>query len=276
MPECVDQKLGQHEKFIRKTTLKAQIAYYLLKHCFWIAKISYIIRTTPMWLFPNITEKFDLCFKEAFESITNIKFNDFQWCLCTLPTKDGGTGIRTIKDVGLPAFLSSVNSTRVLINYVLSVSDSDELRVPFYDGAIEEWNKCHSEIPKAPAYQNNWDNIVVKSIKSSFNCTKKEDSARFLASQSPESSSWLNVLPSKTIGTLLADNVFRISIALRYGCDICVPHNCNCGKAVVNSDGIHGLSCILSAGRFARHSALNTILKLGLSSAQIPSRLEPI
>ena len=262
--------------FERLKILKAHMAYYLLKHCFWIPKMSFIVRTTPMWHFKEITDKFDSCFKSAFESITNINFNDFQWSLCTLPIKDGGTGIRTIKDIGLPAFLSSVNSTRVLINYVLSIPDSDEIQVTFYNEAIEEWNKCHSEIPKVPSIQKNWDNITIKSIKSSFNCTKKEDSARFLASQSPEASSWLNVLPSKTIGTLLADNVFRISIALRYGCNICVPHNCVCGKAVVNSDGIHGLSCKESAGRFARHSTFNTILKLGLSSAQIPARLEPI
>ncbi|KAJ6634858.1 hypothetical protein Bhyg_13439 [Pseudolycoriella hygida] len=63
--------------------------------------------------------------------------------------------------------------------------------------------------------------------------------------------------------------------AIRYGCDICTPHDCSCGKSGVNSDGIHGLSCQRSAGRFARHCELNTILKLALSSAQIPSRLEP-
>ncbi len=35
------------------------------------------------------------------------------------------------------------------------------------------------------------------------------------------------------------------------------------------------LSCLRSAGRFARHSEFNTTLKMALSSAQIPSRLEP-
>ncbi len=139
--------------FEKLKILKAHIAYYLLKHCFWIPKLSFIVRTTPLWLFKDITNEFDLCFKEAFESITNIKFNDFQWNLCTLPIKDGGTGIRTIKDIMLPAFLSSVNSTRTLINYVLSVSDSDETRVTFYDEAIEEWNKCNYEIPQIPSIQ---------------------------------------------------------------------------------------------------------------------------
>lgn len=45
---------------------------------------------------------------------------------------------------------------------------------------------------------------------------------------------------------------------------------------MVNSDGIHGLSCKLSAVGFARHTEFNTITKLSLCSAQIPPRLEPI
>lgn len=108
--------------------------------------------------------------------------------------------------------------------------------------------------------------LVYATYQSSFNRAKKEDSANFLASQSSshESSSWLNVLPSKTIGTVLPDNVFRISRALRSRSDICIQHNCDCGKAVVNSDGILGLSCR------RRH------LKLALSSTQIPSRLKPM
>ena len=43
----------------------------------------------------------------------------------------------------------------------------------------------------------------------------------------------------------------------------------------MKSDGVHGLSCRLSAGRFGRHVEYNMILKLALTSAQIPSILEP-
>jgi len=84
------------------------------------------------------------------------------------------------------------------------------------------------------------------------------------------------VLPSKTIGTLLDNNTFRISIALRYGFDVCVPHQCKCNKALVDSSGIHGLACGLSAARFARHVEFNDIVKRSLASACVPSRLEPI
>lgn len=98
--------------------------------------------------------------------------------------------------------------------------------------------------------------------------------ARYNASIAKESSAWLTVLPSRQIGSLLDDNTFRISIALRLGCDICIPHNCKCGTKV-NKNGTHGLSCKKSAGRHPCHSEINNILCRGLRSANIPSRLEP-
>ena len=39
--------------------------------------------------------------------------------------------------------------------------------------------------------------------------------------------------------------------------------------------GMHPLSCHLSAGRIPRHSALNDVVRHGLSAAGIPSMLEP-
>ena len=49
---------------------------------------------------------------------------------------------------------------------------------------------------------------------------------------------------------------------------------CVCGK-LVDQSGWHGLSCSRSAGRFARHSMLNQIIKDSLGTLRIPSILEP-
>ena len=38
----------------------------------------------------------------------------------------------------------------------------------------------------------------------------------------------------------------------------------------------HGLSCKMSAGRLPRHAAINTIVKMSLGRAQIPSALETV
>ena len=67
---------------------------------------------------------------------------------------------------------------------------------------------------------------------------------------------------------------FRRGVSLRLGAPLCTPHVCICGAAV-DSSGVHGLSCRKSAGRGARHSTINSIVKTALNSAEIPSRLEP-
>ena len=71
------------------------------------------------------------------------------------------------------------------------------------------------------------------------------------------------------------DNTIHIAIGLRLGAPLCIPHLCHhCGS---NEDmlGTHGLSCRFSAGRHFRHAMLKDILHWTLSSANVPSRLEP-
>ena len=58
------------------------------------------------------------------------------------------------------------------------------------------------------------------------------------------------------------------------GANICVAHTCHCGKRV-ERDGLHGLSCTKSAGRFSRHSTHNSFIKQTFGSLDLPSMLEP-
>ena len=64
-------------------------------------------------------------------------------------------------------------------------------------------------------------------------------------------------------------------MGLRLGAPTCGPHQCRHCSVEVDVFGRHSLSCKKSEGRHFRHSALNDIVKRGLSAAHIPSRLEP-
>jgi len=98
--------------------------------------------------------------------------------------------------------------------------------------------------------------------------------ARLIAATAPHSGAFLQTLPCSAVGNRLDDASLRIAVALRLGAPICAPHNCICGVDV-DSSGVHGLSCRKSAGRHVRHSALNDLVKRALSSAEVPSRVEP-
>ena len=75
--------------------------------------------------------------------------------------------------------------------------------------------------------------------------------------------------------SLLDSEIFRISVALRVGAEVCQPHTCRCGKKM-DALGLHGLSCKYSAGRHPRHAALNECVRRALQSAGVPSLLEPV
>ena len=62
---------------------------------------------------------------------------------------------------------------------------------------------------------------------------------------------------------------------LRIGASLCSPHYCcHCG-AQVDDFATHGLSCRWSEGCYSRHVGVNNIIHRALTSAKIPSRLEP-
>ena len=96
----------------------------------------------------------------------------------------------------------------------------------------------------------------------------------FNAHQGKFGSQWLNVVPCKNLGLKLDYQQLRISIGLRLEANICVAHTCHRGEKV-ERDGLHGLSCTKSAGRFSRHATLNSLKKQTLGSLDLPSMLEP-
>ena len=71
------------------------------------------------------------------------------------------------------------------------------------------------------------------------------------------------------------DATIRIVVGLRLGASLCRPHTCRHCGAEVDHLAIHGLSCRKSEGRHHRHAAINDILYRGLTSARVPSSLEP-
>ena len=56
---------------------------------------------------------------------------------------------------------------------------------------------------------------------------------------------------------------------------VCQPHQCRHCGSTVDALATHGLSCRWSEGRFPRHAAINDIIHRSLTSAKVPSRLEP-
>ncbi len=231
----------------------------------------------PVFNFKSSVEIIDNSLKESLEAILNIKLNNHQWSQASLPINAGGLGIRKLSDIALPAYISSLFGTESLISQILD-NKGNEGFLSNRSDFVKVWSAINESIPVSlPSSQNSWDKINTARIRMALSAevTEDVDKARLLALECPESNSWLDVLPCKSLGTVVDDNSFRIIVALRLGCRICMPHRCSCGE-LVDSQGLHGLSCIKSVGRLYRHRELNLLIQRALSSINTPACLEPI
>jgi hypothetical protein len=86
-------KIKQHKLNLlisRLEQINPHVAYFLLKNCLFIPKMSYFLRTCALWKFSSLLEDMDSLLKESLESILNICLNTKQWLQATLPISFGG------------------------------------------------------------------------------------------------------------------------------------------------------------------------------------------
>lgn len=238
-------------------------------------RLTYTVRTSPAWLFPDEVAALDATVKRTLEKVLNVSLNDAQWCQASLPIRHGGIGVRRLQDTALVGFLASAHGVVILVTQILSIN-GDGFTVPFVDVGLTEWASRHpnQNVVKLNI-QKEWDEIQCKALVADIMANSSgAHLARIKAVTTPEAVAWLHALPSPQLGTYLDNDSLRIAVALRLGCDVCVPHKCICG-VMVEADGHHALSCTRCAGRLPRHSALNDIIRRALVSANIPCVLEP-
>ena len=263
----------------RLDLIPAHCALFLLRNSLAIPRLVYVLRTSTSWECPAVLEAFDNELKAALESICNTALDEASWLQSSLPVRNGGLGIRHAKALALPAFLASAASVSnltlsILPEYVGAYGDEK-----FSEGSRNWWDQTKSPIPAVEdmKYQSSWETPLSEKSMAHLSSLQTGilDKARLLSVTSNESGAWLEAAPISSLGTLLDDDSLRIAIALRLGAKICVPHNCvSCGSPV-DASGIHGLCCRFSAGRRARHAAVNDLIHRALTSADIPTILEP-
>jgi len=264
----------------RLTKLNAQDALFLLRNCFSMPKLLYTLRCSTCYKSAALSE-YDTVVRHTLKSVLNVDLTAAVWIQATLPVSSGGLGVRLASDLALPAFLSSINGASELVLQLLpsrlhaaaGVSD------PICIEACLEWQtRCSLAIPDAAraGIQKAWDKpLVSRKLEEVMSAAQTQvGRARLIAAAAPHSGDFLHAVPCSAVGTRLDDTSLRIAISLRLGATMCAPHTCVCG-AEVDSGGTHGLACRKSAGRHMRHNAVNDLIKRALTSAGIPTILEP-
>ena len=277
LPHALNKKISTIQLLVgRLKCLQPHVALFLLKSCLSIPKMVYLLRCAPTWKEPQLLDEFDQTMRDSLESILNCSLDDQTWAQASLPVARAGVGIRSARDLSVPAFLASIASTSDLVQAILGTS------VPITDRdhakAMSLWDIASdsAQVPESK-FQRDWDRpIVDKSAHRVLSLAASDpDSARILASSRKESGAWLQVLPCPNLGTLLDESTLRIAVGLRLGIPLCHPHTCHHCGGNVNRFATHGLSCRSSKGRWSRHSALNEVIHRAMSTAGVPATLEP-
>ena len=175
----------------------------------------------------------------------------------------GGLGVPSASLLAPPAFLTSAFGSDFLTT-IFSETFEDVWDTKALEKRLSLTNEQESPIDGT---QKNWtQHVYVKTAQDLISRLDDKCSKVSNAHQGEFGSPWLNVVPCKNLGLKLDDQQLRISIRLRLGANICVAHTSHCGKRV-ERDGLHGLSCTKSAGRFSRHATHNSLIKQTLFKA---------
>ena len=273
IPRCLEEKHAELQRLTSRLALiDSHPALILLKNCFAIPKLMYVLRTSSAYKFPEQLGIFDDTVKSGLSAICNVDLTDDAWAQARLPVKHGGLGVRASKDLAASAFLASHHATEGLVGRILQSCQLD--RQPDPREALVVWRTKANDapFPSDPTKQKSWDEVVCnKAANDILTAANQVSRARLLAARDEGSGAWLHALPTPSLGTLLDNECLRIAVALRVGASICQPHKCRCGVDI----GHHPLSCRYSAGRLPRHAGLNDIIKRSLNTAGIPSVWEP-
>ena len=115
----LSNKLTEFQRLANKLKqLSAHDAFFLLKNCFSLPKLQYILRCAPC-AESQILLEYDNVIRDSLQSILNITLSEPAWLQATLPVKRGGLGVRLASQVALPAFLASCSSTSELVQQLL-------------------------------------------------------------------------------------------------------------------------------------------------------------
>ena len=264
----------------RFSHLSAQDSLILLRHSFAIPKLRYLLCTAPCFL-SNSLELYDSTLRSIVSSVTNTPLvqDENAWRQASLPVRLGGLGVRCAVQVAPSAYLASTAATAELVSIVLP-STHKSLPVPSSGLALAKWSEghsCDSPTGAEVVREKSWDCIRAEATASTLLDGARDDMerARLLAAMDRDSGAWLQALPISSVGLKMDDSTLRIAVGLRLGTTICAPHICQHCGAEVSARGTHGLSCKYSEGRHFRHAEINDIIHRTLTTAGIPSRLEP-
>ena len=197
VPRMLQEKKESLERLCsRLEEIEAHPALILLKNCFSLPKLMYILRTSTAFKFPEELMAIDDFIRQTLTRITNVDIDNESWREAHLPVWFGGLGIRTSEHLAASAFLASHYATEGLVERILAPIQLD--RRPSPDGAMGCWSRRvpESDPPDNKSKQKAWDEPVCHAEFNELLANADQVArAQLLAARTEDSGAWLHAPP---------------------------------------------------------------------------------
>ena len=98
----------------------AHTALYFLTHYVSAPRLTYVLRTSPLYKLSGMLDRIDDCVRSAGSLAMNVDISGRAWEQASLPPSFGGLGLRKVSSLALPCYISSLISCSGLIQCILS------------------------------------------------------------------------------------------------------------------------------------------------------------
>jgi len=141
--QLLEKKLIELQRLSHRLKgLQAHDAFFLLRNCFSLPKLQYILLFSPCFN-KSVVARYDDCIRSTLECIFSVQLANNAWMQASLPVSAGDLGVRTANQIVLPDFLSSMIGCTDLFCKLLPSrlqSMTGSLDRHFID-ACEQWTK---------------------------------------------------------------------------------------------------------------------------------------
>ena len=127
----------------RLVEIEAHSALFILKNSFSIPKLTFLLRTSPCFMHPDILSNCDSILTSTLEKITNVQLTDSSRIQACLPVKMVGLGLPSASLLATSCFLSSASSCAALSDQIATCTGPTGDK----ETALEFWGDTAQALP---------------------------------------------------------------------------------------------------------------------------------
>ena len=137
--------------------LDAHYGCFMLKSCFSLPKLLYVLRTSTCFSHRALLEKNDKTVRDGLSKVCNVNFDDILSTQLALPAEMGGLGVSSASLLAIPAFLASAFGASDFLTTIFSETFEDVSFTKAFDKWLSLTNEQESHLDGT---QKNWTQPV--------------------------------------------------------------------------------------------------------------------